>query len=782
MLRPHVSTRFHTREDFFIAFAACLLSDRGTVAIVLPHKNHAAMGKGSRGQTSPATHAQRNGDIADLPSNALISVAELGVESAMLTNVVDTSVGPIINLIDQLRAVGIEKDIQIPQIAVMGDQSSGKSSVLESVSGIPFPRGSGLVTKCATELRMKKAPPGTAWSANIRLSWSQAQPSSAGQVDSYEEIGARISLLTEALLLARGTHATFEAEHSIVIDLVAPNVPDLTVIDLPGIVRTQVTGQAGDVMKEVDHLLERYLKQERRIIPNPNPNCNPNPNPTTLTPTQTLTLTLERHLKQERTIILCVIPSNVDIATVDILERAHKVDPDGVRTIGVLTKPDTIGEGNEEEVLQVVQGLRKPLKLGYLMVKNRSQKQIDDGITLMDARDQEMSFFHLHEHFSAVNPSYFGAENLMSRLTSVLVARIQEGLPSMRKEISTLKEQTVGELNEMGEAPPTDEAAVLAMMVKLSQQVYGIMGEAVKGEYSNGIFGSSGMRLMAQIRADDGPHEVFRKEVLACKPIEEWEVACLRKQIASMRGRELPGFLNWKVFDQLLKQAVRLWKEPALKLLQSIKVIVENVCNAIIETTVPKYPSLAAGMKQIVQNEVDKRSTYVGKTILEHWLSVESDAFTLQVEFFELYNQKKVERFQQAFDEMSPDLMQMFCKFDDEATNQARQKMTEWYKQTHSVGDRTNEHHEAEDMQMLLESYWKTAVDRAIDGMCMKVDQHLIRGLNDDVFATLINLSYDKDKCMSFFRQDPRIREKRVALEARLERLEKAQALISSSV
>ena len=118
----------------------------------------------------------------------------------------------------------------------------------------------------------------------------------------------------------------------------------------------------------------------------------------------------------------------------------------------------------------------------------------------------------------------------------------------------------------------------------------------------------------------------------------------------------------------------------------------------------------------------------------------------------------------------------------DGGAYQAREKMTKWYKQTHSVGDRTNEHHEAEDMQMLLESYWKTAVDRAIDSMCMKVDQHLIRGLNEAVFENLINLSYDINKCMSFFRQDPRIREKRVALEARLERLEKAQALISSSV
>ena len=166
------------------------------------------MGKGSRVPPFPSTHVERDSNISEPLSIALVSVAELeqestmltnvvdasvelGKESAMLTDVVDASVGPIINLIDQLRAVGIEKDIQIPQIAVMGDQSSGKSSVLESVSGIPFPRGSGLVTKCATELRMKKAPPGTAWSATIKLSWLLPQPSSAGKVDSYTKRSAR---------------------------------------------------------------------------------------------------------------------------------------------------------------------------------------------------------------------------------------------------------------------------------------------------------------------------------------------------------------------------------------------------------------------------------------------------------------------------------------------------------------------------------------------------------------------------------------------------------------
>lgn len=255
-----------------------------------------------------------------IDSHAALEV--IGEETGLLNNVMDEQVGPVVQLIDKLRAVGIEKDMPIPQIAVMGDQSSGKSSVLEAISGVPFPRGSGLVTKCATELRMRKSPAESPWKAKAYLSWDKKQPNDAGDVQTPDDLGGTIERLTEALLLARGG-ATFESEHSIVIELEAPNIPNLTVIDLPGIVRTRVEGQGENVMRDVDMLLDKYMQQER-------------------------------------TIILAVIPSNVDIATVDILERASKADPEGVRTIGVLTKPDLIGAGNEDEVMQVLQGMRKP--------------------------------------------------------------------------------------------------------------------------------------------------------------------------------------------------------------------------------------------------------------------------------------------------------------------------------------------------------------------------------------------------------------------------------------
>jgi interferon-induced GTP-binding protein Mx1 len=592
---------------------------------------------------------------------------------------------------------------------------------------------------------MKKSPL-TAWRANISLSWDQPQPTAAGPVATPEELGEKITSLTEVLLLARGGGATFESEHSIVIQLDAPNVPDLTVIDLPGIVRTQVVGQGSTVIADVNNLLDRYLKQER-------------------------------------TIILAVIPSNVDIATVDILERANNADPEGVRTIGVLTKPDTIGEGNEEEVMHVVLGLRKPLKLGYLMVKNRSQKQIDEGLTLMDARSLETTFFSAHPQFGSANASYFGVENLMSRLTSVLVQRIQEGLPAMRKEISDLREKTHLELSELGKPPPTEPTEIRQALHALSQDVHSIIGEAEQGNYTNVIFVADKLRMMARIRRADGPQETFRKSVLGLKPTAEWEVTSLRASIAGMRGRELPGFLNWKVVSMLIKTAVIKWKEPALGLLQDTKLIVEEVCDEIVDAIVPQYRMLAASMKQIVSTIVDERAEFIRDTIIDQWVQTESIAFTLQPEFYELYNKKKVERFSQAYDEMAPGLMKMWGKGQGQDSGDgAKAKLVEWYKQTHSVGDLSNDHHEAEDMQMLLESYWKTAVDRAIDSICMKVDSHLIQGLASKVLTKLIGVSLDEGKSAAFFAQDPRTREKRSALQARLERLNKAQALISASV
>lgn len=111
-----------------------------------------------------------------------------------------------ISMIDQLRSIRVDQDLRLPQIAVMGDQSSGKSSVLESFSSIPFPRGSGLVTRCATQIAMKRVKKGWSASVSVRKSEGQEHPKfPRKQLNTIEEVGDTIKRITTELAPAEGT-------------------------------------------------------------------------------------------------------------------------------------------------------------------------------------------------------------------------------------------------------------------------------------------------------------------------------------------------------------------------------------------------------------------------------------------------------------------------------------------------------------------------------------------------------------------------------------------------
>jgi Dynamin family len=111
---------------------------------------------------------------------------------------------------------------------------------------------------------------------------------------------------------------------------------------LAGIIKTNVRGQSSSIIRDVNVLIDRYMQQPHSII-------------------------------------LAVVPSNQDVATVEVLERAARFDAQGDRTIGVLTKPDLIDQGAEHEAVSVLRNLTKPLQLGYIMVKDRSQHDIARG-------------------------------------------------------------------------------------------------------------------------------------------------------------------------------------------------------------------------------------------------------------------------------------------------------------------------------------------------------------------------------------------------------------------
>jgi interferon-induced GTP-binding protein Mx len=247
-------------------------------------------------------------------------------EPSSLARVLARDVRPAIDLVDGLRDCGVDRDVTVPQICVVGDQSSGKSSVLDAICGVPLPRGAGLTTRCAVELHlsdgrhvlrdpdmtpqspMQDVPDATDRRSQWRASIATSLNPTPVPVRSLEALGSAIAELTAQLTDDRRSSG-FSKER-LIIHMVAPDLPNLTLIDLPGIIRTKTFNMPfidanNTAMAEVRDLIQSYMRQER-------------------------------------TIILVVVPCTQDVATIEGLEWASRFDPSGERTIGVLTKPDLI--------------------------------------------------------------------------------------------------------------------------------------------------------------------------------------------------------------------------------------------------------------------------------------------------------------------------------------------------------------------------------------------------------------------------------------------------------
>uniref|UniRef100_A0A8D2Q6V7 MX dynamin like GTPase 1 n=1 Tax=Varanus komodoensis TaxID=61221 RepID=A0A8D2Q6V7_VARKO len=238
-------------------------------------------------------------------------------------------------------ALAVENNLALPAIAAIGHQSSGKNSVLEALSGVALPWGSGIVTRCPLALKLKKLPHKSKWKGDIQYSGKMCPLTSPSDVE---------AAVIKAQDEIAGTGVGI-SHNLISLEISSPDVPDLTLIALPGIARVAVDNQPQDIGQ------------------------------------------------QHETINLVVVPSNIDIATTEALKMAQEVDPQGERALDILTKPDLIDKGTEQEVINIVQNQRVPLRKGYIIVKCHGQNDINDKMSLEEAIQKEKIFFEAHPVF-----------------------------------------------------------------------------------------------------------------------------------------------------------------------------------------------------------------------------------------------------------------------------------------------------------------------------------------------------------------------------------------------
>ncbi|KAL8377733.1 hypothetical protein RB595_008428 [Gaeumannomyces hyphopodioides] len=361
--------------------------------------------------------------------------------------------------IDRLREANVATFIPLPQLVVVGDQSSGKSSVLESLTGFCFPRAAGLCTRYATQISCCRDPnrsvvisiiprPDASEELKAKLLKFRRQMTEIDNdelagifQDANEVMGIRMDMDTS------GSNSGGDAfsEDILKIEVNGPEQNHLTVIDVPGIFRVHTPGLT--------------TKNDISIVRN----------------------MIERYMANHRTIILAVIPCNVDINTQEILKLAEAADPEGVRTMGVMTKPDLATEkATQKAVVDLLSGIRNPLKLGYHVVKNRGAD--DEDSTLQDRMADEKGFF-MSSPWSSV-ADHCGVPALKIRLGDLLMQISKTEFPKVKGEIETKLRHRRSELESMG-ASRADAIAQRQFLGSLAAKFQGLAQSAVGGHYES---------------------------------------------------------------------------------------------------------------------------------------------------------------------------------------------------------------------------------------------------------------------------------------------------------
>lgn len=212
---------------------------------------------------------------------------------------------------------------------------------------------------------------------------------------------------------------------------------------------------------------------------------------------------VQKYMKNPRTIILAVVSAKNDFANQVILDHVSKIDSKGERTLGIITKPDYLREGsqNEADWIELARNKNIYFKLGWHMLKNRADNEME--FTFTERNEAEKVFFS-KGRYQDLSRDIVGIESLRGRLSKLLLKHLIKELPSLKIEILTKLQSTVEKIRKLGEKRSTVEEQRMTL-VKISMDTHDILKSSVKGSYENDFFGTPDMS-----NAIDSTHNIRR--------------------------------------------------------------------------------------------------------------------------------------------------------------------------------------------------------------------------------------------------------------------------------
>uniref|UniRef100_A0A7S0WQS1 Dynamin GTPase n=1 Tax=Chlamydomonas leiostraca TaxID=1034604 RepID=A0A7S0WQS1_9CHLO len=412
---------------------------------------------------------------------------------------------------------------KLSTIVVVGGQSSGKSSVLEAVVGRDFlPRGTGIVTRRPLVLQLVKEDDPNA------QEWGVFGHNPDKRWFNFEEIRGEIEVETERHLQKHGNGRVVSPD-PIYLTVHSPHVPNLTMVDMPGLTKVPIDGQPASIVQELEDMARMYVKGENAII-------------------------------------LAVTPANADLATSDALRMAREVDPTGERTIGVLTKVDIMDRGTD--CRDVLMGRSLRLRHGWVAVVNRGQADINSKVSMKEARAREREFFSSTPAYADL--TNIGTGYLADKLSNHLINEIMKNLPSISQYIDQNISRLEKELKALGGDLNYGRGSMLHLILTLCHKLEKAFAKLVDG----GRDGGERILDVFEIKLKDAIQKLPFQKILTLKNVQN--------VVNEADGYQPHIIAPENGYRRLIEDGLALLRDPAFQAIEQVHQILKNIVTMAI--------------------------------------------------------------------------------------------------------------------------------------------------------------------------------------------------------
>jgi hypothetical protein len=508
--------------------------------------------------------------------------------------------------IDKLRSDGIQHHaISLPQLVVCGDQSSGKSSVLEALSNVRFPVDTGTCTRFAMELALRRSPdkkamakiiPGRIASADRQRRLADFKPSDVGL--------AGVPKLIEEARAAMGLSGDAVCDDVLRLEITGPDLPHLTLVDLPGLI-----ADAKDP-KDIE-LVENMVRE---------------------------------YMKNPRSIILAIVSAQSDKQVQKVLRLAREYDPHGDRTVGVITKPDmlkkyrgSVAERNYVDMAKNQDPVSK-LRLGWHVVRNADWDEKQEHSKYN--RDESEREIFSQKPWNQLSRWQLGIVSLRDELTKHLFNQICSELPRVVKDIEQEEAECAKELKDLGEPRPTSKDQ-RKYLLRISDHFEKLVSAGLDGHWTfDPIFNAENMRLRAQIRnLNDAFDQTMKSKGHAFEyppPIRHGPrkssssdpdpmvasraglLGKVNKILKSGRGQELPGMFDPILVTDIFREQSENWEDLACQHVEKVwQVTNEFLQNLLFNIAPARTGTAEAVLNGIISKEILSRKEKLDAKVSE---------------------------------------------------------------------------------------------------------------------------------------------------------------------